>query len=576
MMKSSLFERGPVRMLLCASSCWSRQAQEEEESVVLNSDSSRRRQTDGEPITLKIDDSGERKIITSSSAATETVVAVSQTSTNLASPRAWLESLPDGAYTVIRCDLTLAHDGGAAIISDDGVSAATSLSSSSRPPKTCHVWGLDFHLQRLQQSYEGGGFLFRSSSTTTKEEEEKNSHENVETATASTIRILNTLLQQAVLELPHFVFRDKNEGPHVKLNDGASTPYSVVVMVTILWHPPNSQEKVSSSLTGPSSPLSSSMIQVQGHILCTGTPTATITGAGHVVDYNPAPITAVLATTTLENNLDGSEQRLPNRKNNQPGCKLSNWCQKRLPLEELFLQKHIALLCKDISDNNSGDVVAQTVVNAGEVLLTNRIENNGMGDCVQLELLEGLTSNLFVVLNGGKVLCTPPAASALISNAINDNVIKNHDSRAAVETSAAGHVLPGFARQRIIDCARNLGMHVQVSPIILSIPSSSQKDNDHLAHEQQPPWEEVFCTSSIKLVTPVERILVPSCIGNNNITAHANDGVGSSTSLNFQQVWCSRMDEATETTTTIRTPVWKLLYNEILRQELQYQDQEQT
>jgi hypothetical protein len=66
--------------------------------------------------------------------ASETHTGVSVNQTDLKSPRAWLESLPDGAYTVMRCDYIGEQQG-----------------------KGCgcgwNVWGKAFHLDRMQYMY---------------------------------------------------------------------------------------------------------------------------------------------------------------------------------------------------------------------------------------------------------------------------------------------------------------------------------------------------------------------------------------------------------------------------------------
>jgi hypothetical protein len=130
---------------------------------------------------------------------------------------------------------------------------------------------------------------------------------------------------------------------------------------------------------------------------------------------------------------------LPNRFNNLPGAKLSSWCRRRYPLETLFKQEDI-----------------------GEVIL---VRGSLRDDLESLELLEGLTSNLFVICMDG-VIRTPPT----------------------------NLVLGGFVRQLILDIAKTCGYSVQIGTLFLHDSSS---------------WQEVFLTSSIRLIIPVSKILLP-------------------------------------------------------------------
>lgn len=126
---------------------------------------------------------------------------------------------------------------------------------------------------------------------------------------------------------------------------------------------------------------------------------------------------------------------LPNRYQNVPEAKLSSWCRRRRPLESRF---------------KAGNI--------GELLLTKSHADD------DIELLEGLTSNLFVLYKDG-TLRTPPCDS----------------------------VLGGYARQLVIDHAEECHIECKEGPIKLS--ESSQ-------------WREVFITSSIRLITPVKKVVI--------------------------------------------------------------------
>ena len=73
------------------------------------------------------------------------------------------------------------------------------------------------------------------------------------------------------------------------------------------------------------------------------------------------------------------------------------------------------------------------------------------------EILEGLTSNIFIVY-GGKIIKTPPITSTL----------------------------EGYGRKLVIDCAVKCGYQVEIEPI--------------RSHDSSL-WKEVFFTSSIRLLS---------------------------------------------------------------------------
>ena len=107
-----------------------------------------------------------------------------------ATPRAWLESLPDGVYTVIRCDLS--------------------------PTGEWSVWGSDFHLNRLAEGYQRQKLPSPEAAIS-----------HTEKALNDTRIVLATLLDNAAKELPFLL--DWTAGP------SSCCSCVVVVMATILW-----------------------------------------------------------------------------------------------------------------------------------------------------------------------------------------------------------------------------------------------------------------------------------------------------------------------------------------------------
>ncbi|KAL3942059.1 MAG: hypothetical protein SGBAC_003687 [Bacillariaceae sp.] len=210
-------------------------------------------------------------------------------------------------------------------------------------------------------------------------------------------------------------------------------------MVTILWQPDNDD------------------VKVQGHMFSTLTP------MDMKSSLSSTPLTAAIA-------LD-PDLALPNRFQNAPEAKLIAWCRTRRPLEEKF-----------------------KISGVNEILLTRRRE-------LQVEILEGLTSNVFVLYPGGRL-----------------RTCETDDS-----------VLGGYARHLVIQAAEACDLTIDIGPI-------------HI--EEAGLWQAVFLTSSIRVIGPVGEIILP-------------DSDGSSKSL-WRLSDVSRKDAA-------NSLVWKQLLSEIYR-----------
>jgi branched-subunit amino acid aminotransferase/4-amino-4-deoxychorismate lyase len=215
-----------------------------------------------------------------------------------------------------------------------------------------------------------------------------------------------------------------------------------ILMLTLLWEEPNDTKN---------------QIIVKGHVFCSRSPSIPL-------QYDPAPISASIALPS------NTGPHLPNRHGNLPNAKLSAWCRMRRPLEGVF-----------------------KVNGMDEVLLTRQYGND-------VQLLEGLTSNLFVICKGG-ILRTPDDG-----------------------------VLGGYARYLVLKAARHLGFHVEVGPLCISELGS---------------WDQMFCTSAIRLVIPVGQLWI----------AEGNSNEGGPTQLT--KVWAANSEEQPART-------WRAIYHEIL------------
>jgi hypothetical protein len=351
---------------------------------------------------------------------------------DLTSPREWLEhdGCPDGAYTVIRCDL-----------------GSRSSSSGTHPDIDWRIWGLYFHMDRLVESLDGYAQSQGRSAVDVNIDTPTNASIDTDIASIETKLVIHELLAAADLEL----------SPVLSEDAGDSEKSICVAMVTILWslEPKSSHDGTTNR------------VQVKGHIcLTSGVPVST-----DPTKYDPDPIQVALALLPSSSSLSN----LPSRKDSYPEAKLSIWCSKRRPLEVQFKSQGV-----------------------GEVLLVD--EHKGDEGNV-IHLLEGLTSNLFVLYP--------------------DNVLR---------TAATG-VLHGYARQLVLEHAHRLGLTPDFTPIRL---------------DESALWVDCFVTSSIKLIAPVGKILVP-------VVGRGEDGANTE----LEEVW-SRSNVVNARS------VWRELYNGIM------------
>jgi len=189
---------------------------------------------------------------------------------------------------------------------------------------------------------------------------------------------------------------------------------------------------------------------------------------------------------------------LPSRwRDNNPRVKDSSWCRRRRPLEASFKADGIGevVLARDVSSNGS---------DVGDVL----------GDFAGIELLEGLTSNLFVIYKDG-----------------------------TLRTAKCELVLEGYARSLVLKVARRLGLEYNMQEQIMLQDAVDGK------------WAEVFVTSSVRLVLPVTSVVVPEY-------SVDQTGNGNARSSSYRGIWTRDNDVSDEKSYAAR------VYEEILNAEL--------
>jgi len=339
--------------------------------------------------------------ITGTTASPDTAPTTS--SLDLCHAREWMEYVAHvqnstfGAYTVIRCER---------------VRNTTTMHARWK------VWGLPFHWNRLKESYS----TLVSGRVT---------EDQFLGACNRTDLIMERLLLEANTAIT----------TTVALNN-TTTRNNIIIMLTILWTPRRR------SILEPS--LSTPHIDVYGH------------ARQIMIPNNPSlPPPSIVAMLAIEPNTCCTTKTLallPRRYDRMPEAKLSSWCYERRVLEKEF--KRV------IRNGNDGT----TSIVVGEVILTRRknIQQLSSSDdricsksnCIvpqEVELLEGLTTNLFVLYLDGTL------------------------------RTASDGILHGYIRQLILQQNIKISLH----PPLLSE-----------AHQ----WKEVFVSSSIQLLCPIHAI----------------------------------------------------------------------
>ncbi len=338
----------------------------------------------------------------------------------LSSPREWMECIEGsegmhGAYTVLRCDIQTTstrsgqqhqnQEGKGKYEAEIGIGVDGDCKYEGLTNKNTvdRIWGESFHLERLRASYES---MFLKTDSNTYSDESLFS-----LAQEQSKNMLQSILNFAIEDLKPMSNEKERK----------------VLMVTILWQP---QPQASSNT--PTLPKENANgILVRAHAFSTDTPSLP-------KSYNPEPITAAVKSSLPDGK---TSNQYPNRYDNNPEAKSSNWCRIRRPIEDQL--------------KTSG---------VGEVLLTMPCETSSK----DLELLEGLTSNLFVVYTDGTT------------------------------RTAGKNILEGYARHLVLEAAERNGLTISYDEPIL------------LSDARKGLWSEVFVTSSIRLIIPVSKVILPA------------------------------------------------------------------
>jgi hypothetical protein len=299
-----------------------------------------------------------------------------------------------GAYDTMRCDLLTVND-----------------DSADR----WRIWGQEFHLKRLQQSFET---LLIASKT------DDVLNLSFARAMQQSQAVMEGLLAEAESSdcLCH--------SPCNETEEPTQHDFMIrLVRLTLLW-----------SLDITEKP----QILVRGHACSTAQPV-----------YVRSSIQPIVAAIAARRHVQGSpavmDSNMPSRSHNSQ-CKIASWTRLRKQMEQPDAYKPPGV---------------------SEVLMVRKYEASDTAN--ELELLEGLSSNVFVIYRDGTLRTAPNG------------------------------VLFGYVRQMVLECAPACGLKLDSNPVLLG-------------HVDQ--WREVFITSSSRLIYPISQILI-----------HAGEG------QDFEEFW---------------------------------------
>jgi branched-subunit amino acid aminotransferase/4-amino-4-deoxychorismate lyase len=288
-------------------------------------------------------------------------------------------------------------------------------------------------------------------------------------------------------------------------------------MVTLLWTLSLPRSNDDNQASEDDSGSSSAIIGVQGHICRAASSSGDDTDEEEdfpFANYAPQPLTVVVAYDR-----HGS-QNLPNRQPH-PRAKLSDWCRERRPLEDRFRTN-----CYEARANND----AACAVAVDEVLLV-RQQQQGNDDSVIL--LEGLTSNLFVVYPNG-----------------------------LLRTADDQNVLPGYARHLVLQQAAQMMSPRKNHNGIRKVDSRTP-----IQLSEADQWQQVFVSSAIRLVVPVGRILVVA-----NERYNGNGCENGQRRVFLREIWNQNLTGINVSNKT-QSLLWRKLYKSIIQQQYHQQQQ---
>ncbi|GAX20918.1 hypothetical protein FisN_1Lh426 [Fistulifera solaris] len=276
------------------------------------------------------------------------------------------ESGGAGAYDTFRCDLILQGTG---------------------QRQLWRIWGQDFHLNRIEESYRSIAKDVDSGSLTNA----RNKSELIIQELLMKASTSPTLLQCENISSGNAMFQ--------------------LIRMTLLWSSTNGE------------------ITVRGHSCCSG--------SALLLDEPVQPIVVSVAAKQHGKQID-IDTAMPSRVDD-PRHKVASWTRLRKQMERPETYKPPGV---------------------SEVLMLRSARDH------QLEVLEGLSSNVFVVYKDGTL------------------------------RTATDGVLFGYARHLVLECAESCGLRLDPFKSII------------LQDAEEGLWKEAFITSSSRLIYPISKIII--------------------------------------------------------------------
>jgi len=378
-----------------------------------------------------------------------------------------------GAYDTMRCDLV------------------RNRHSSSVTEVERKLWGTDFHLNRLRNSYCSLLKIVRYGNNKTSDDGKKNDIQDsivvgeqaLEKALQESRLLIDALLEEAELS-------DTMLGlAQVQDPNNSEDLLTQMIKVSVLWTPPlqfygsNKETRIDDTII------------VRGHATSSGKPFPAHRRPGHI-------IATVALPRVDEEQKESMFDDIPNR-DRFPHMKVAAWCRLRKPLENADTYKPPGV---------------------GEVLMVHPAKDN-QNEVGQTEVLEGLTSNFFVIYKDGTI------------------------------RTAQNGVLHGYARHIVLKSAKKCGLTVDLdNPVILQ----------DAAHGL---WAEAFITSSSRLIYPIQRILIPTEAASHIAAPKSDkdelDSEIQGKLMNFTEYW--NVESVDNEKLKWSSPRWQALFDEMLR-----------
>jgi Amino-transferase class IV len=425
-----------------------------------------------------------------------------------------------GAYDTMRCDIgVVLHQ-----YDDDDHHNSSNHQTNQQPTRHATrvvVWGQDFHLERLKNSYLS---LVRTMKAKQQLQQAAAAASDIvvipdesdlNQAIQQSKAIIDALLQEAVavVGLPPVLdpFHDSS-GINKKSHDDGTI---VLVRVTLLWSYPTRRVTMDDHQHGQNQQghhppqTSNNAILVRGHATSSFQPMNVHQPHDPIVVSVVVPATATPPLLAEENATDDSpffltlehqdhnnSNLLPNRfQSSNPHDKVASWCRLRKQLE--------------VPTYKPPEAAEVLMVRPQLVMQVDK--NHHQQSRVVLEILEGLSSNVFVIYKDG-----------------------------SLRTATEG-VLFGYVRHLVIESAHKVGLTFDPRPIYL--------------HESKQ-WQECFITSSSRLIWPIAKVMRPV----EEDGTHKNNQDGGS--QHFVEHWKS---EEANSNNQLHPPKWQELLKEILK-----------